>query len=245
MGEDFDPWQLRSFNCESNVGASALDPKQSTNPNYADPFGFFSPNPFSMQSSNPTGFTSDANRFMVFDRLGDETNPMYNNPFGSQFPYSYPSNAGTNVYNGNVNEEMHEEDPEEIDALLYSGSDNEQEYEEEEEEEEKTRENLDGEEEEEEEEEVATSAVLHPSHPPSKRRRVDLSLADTASSTNCNSSAKKAKRKKIQEKVGVLRRIIPSGKGKGKDTMAVLDEAIGYLKSLRLKAKGLGVGALK
>ncbi|KAJ1687227.1 hypothetical protein LUZ63_018617 [Rhynchospora breviuscula] len=46
------------------------------------------------------------------------------------------------------------------------------------------------------------------------------------------------KRKRIQETVGLLRRIIPGGKGK--DAAAILDEAISYLKSLKLKAKSLG-----
>ncbi|XP_020257491.1 transcription factor SAC51-like [Asparagus officinalis] len=257
MEKDCDHLQLRSFNCATNVGAPALA-KQSTNPvvfpTYADPYGFFHLNPALMPPSNPTGFASGQKRFMVFDRSGDRTNLIYTS-FGSQFPYPYQTNAGvkqqlpasneTNVSNGDVKEEMHE-DTDEIDALLYSDSDNEQE-----EEEESTGHspfdatgiNFDD-----REGEVASSAVLQPPPPPAKRRRasseLDSSLADTASSTNCFSNdiecIKKVKREKIHETIGVLRRILPEGKGKGKDAVSVLDEAIRYLKSLRLKAKGLG-----
>nr|QOJ43685.1 bHLH transcription factor [Dracaena cambodiana] len=255
MGKDCDPWQFRSFNFTSNVGAPALA-KQSTKsmvcPTYADPCHFFHLNSALMPPSNPTAFASGQKKFMVFDRSGDQTNLIYSS-FGSQFPYPYPSNGGpvlpasneTDVYNENenVNEEVHE-DTEEIDALLYSDSDND--YEEEEEastghspiDTAADFSDNDG-------EEVANSAVVQPLSPPAKRRRfepeLDPLLADTASSTRCGShdkdNRKKSKREKIQETVGVLRRIIPGGKGK--DAVAVLDEAIRYLKSLRLKAKGL------
>lgn len=256
MGKDCEPWQFHSFNCASNVGTPS-PAKQFTNsvvcPTYADPYGFFHLNSALMPPSNPTGFASGHKRFMVFDRSGDRTNLIYSS-FGCQFLHPYPTNAGielpasneTNMNNRNVNEEMHE-DTEEIDALLYSDSDNDYE----EEEEASTGHspvdmtvNFND-----EEEEVASSAVLQPPPPPAKRRRVepklDPSLADAASSNHCSggtssheySDRKKAKREKIQETVGVLRRIIPGGKGK--DAAAVLDEAIRYLKLLRLKARGL------
>ncbi|XP_058087946.1 transcription factor bHLH143 [Magnolia sinica] len=98
---------------------------------------------------------------------------------------------------------------------------------------------------------------------PIKRRRLegvcDRSLEDTASSgktwqheedaeSSCikgmiqggrdgPSASKRLRRERIREAVGVLRSIIPGGKGK--DATAVLDEAIRYLRSLRLKAKAL------
>ncbi|GLU16104.1 hypothetical protein SLE2022_325540 [Rubroshorea leprosula] len=54
------------------------------------------------------------------------------------------------------------------------------------------------------------------------------------------SSNKRVRKEKIRDTVSLLRSIIPDGEGK--DAIMVLDEAIGYLKSLRLKAKDLGLG---
>lgn len=94
---------------------------------------------------------------------------------------------------------------------------------------------------------------------PTKKRRLDRgcdpSLVDTASSvkaweyegdaesscmkgTDRPAGDKQMKKKRIRETVGILRSIIPGGKGK--DAAVVLDEAIRYLKSLKLKAKALG-----
>uniref|UniRef100_A0A1D1ZAV5 Transcription factor SAC51 n=1 Tax=Anthurium amnicola TaxID=1678845 RepID=A0A1D1ZAV5_9ARAE len=50
--------------------------------------------------------------------------------------------------------------------------------------------------------------------------------------------SKSLKRVRIEETLCMLRKIIPGGKGK--DDTAVLDEAIRYLRSLKVKAKGLG-----
>ena len=66
----------------------------------------------------------------------------------------------------------------------------------------------------------------------------DSSCANMESS----SSNKRLRIEKIHETVSVLRSLIPSGEGK--DAIMVLDEAIDYLKSLKLKAKTLGLNAL-
>ena len=60
--------------------------------------------------------------------------------------------------------------------------------------------------------------------------------------TDSSSSNKRMRKDKIRETVTVLRSIIPGGEGK--DAVAVLDEAINYLKSLKLKAKTLGLNTL-
>lgn len=52
-----------------------------------------------------------------------------------------------------------------------------------------------------------------------------------------SSVSKRLKKARIRETLGILRSIIPGGKGK--DAMVILDEAIQYLKSMRLKAKTL------
>ncbi|OMO50688.1 hypothetical protein CCACVL1_30321 [Corchorus capsularis] len=57
-----------------------------------------------------------------------------------------------------------------------------------------------------------------------------------------SSGNKRMRKEKIRETVSVLRSIIPGGEGK--DAIVVLDEAIDYLKSLRLKAKAFGLDTL-
>ncbi|PRQ21287.1 putative transcription factor bHLH family [Rosa chinensis] len=58
-------------------------------------------------------------------------------------------------------------------------------------------------------------------------------------SLSCN---KKMKKDKIRETVSILQDIIPGVKGK--DAMVVIDEAIHYLKSLKLKARAFGLQSL-
>ncbi|GLT93741.1 hypothetical protein SLE2022_115170 [Rubroshorea leprosula] len=64
-----------------------------------------------------------------------------------------------------------------------------------------------------------------------------ISQSNELSSLSAN---KRMRKEKIRETVCLLRSIIPNGEGK--DAIMVLDEAIGYLKSLRFKAKDLGFG---
>lgn len=56
------------------------------------------------------------------------------------------------------------------------------------------------------------------------------------------SSSKRMKREKIRETIGILQNIIPGGEGK--DAVVVLDEAIQYLNSLKVKAKAFGFDSL-
>ncbi|XP_077224306.1 transcription factor bHLH143-like [Tasmannia lanceolata] len=106
---------------------------------------------------------------------------------------------------------------------------------------------------------------------PTKRRRPDkesdMALMDTASSGNplgswnyednaevscikgnfqgesASLANKRLKRERIREAVGVLQSIIPGGKGK--NPAVVLEEAIKYLRTLKLKAKAIGITTLK
>lgn len=57
--------------------------------------------------------------------------------------------------------------------------------------------------------------------------------------TGSVSGNKRIRKDKIRETVSVLRSILPDGTGK--DAMVVLDEAIDFLKSLKLKAKAFGL----
>ncbi|WOL02771.1 hypothetical protein Cni_G11490 [Canna indica] len=204
------------------------------------------------------------NRFLGFNQSWDQTSLIFSSAHNPSMTLDLTNQSldfqGSNqtVSNGHGEEEMHE-DTEEINALLYSDSDDEY-CEEEASTGHSPTEPTAG-----TSTEVAASSVL-----PAKRKRVDVdehehepdaSLLDTASSagslsyyhaidskaksTDGESSyargeddqdRKRIKRERILETVGVLRRIIPGGKGK--DAATVLDEAICYLKSLKLKAKG-------
>ncbi|XP_015571558.1 transcription factor bHLH143 [Ricinus communis] len=71
--------------------------------------------------------------------------------------------------------------------------------------------------------------------------RCDDGLYWASSEMGSESSNKKMRKEKIRDTVNILQNIIPGGKGK--DAIVVLDEAIGYLKSLKVKAKALGLDA--
>ncbi|KAL5982358.1 hypothetical protein ACLOJK_016429 [Asimina triloba] len=111
--------------------------------------------------------------------------------------------------------------------------------------------------------EYDSKAQAASSTPPTKRKRIDDEidplLMDTATSGKTrgrgdgaefsnvkgsipSSISKRLRAKKIRETVSLLRSIIPGGKGK--DAATVLDEAIQYLKSLGLKAKAVGVATV-
>ncbi|CAL1390228.1 unnamed protein product [Linum trigynum] len=67
---------------------------------------------------------------------------------------------------------------------------------------------------------------------------------DSASSENpgCEFGNKRLRIEKIRETVNVLQNLIPGGKSR--DAVVVLDEAIHYLKSLKVKAEALGLTGL-
>ncbi|EHA8588802.1 transcription factor bHLH143 [Cocos nucifera] len=302
------PWRFGSSNCVSTLRQPDVNTNSTVFPTYFNPYGRgFSGNaaspfpgfqarkslektpaliPPSINAYGLPEFTNPQKRFLVFDHSGDQTNLIFSSS-GTLFMSPGPLNPGpdqqrskeTNVSDGHGGEEMHE-DTEEIDALLYSDSDDDH-----------------------EEEEASTghspvemTAVsaeeLGSSTVPAKRRRADVqldaSLVDTASSavavadhyhdlhedsrnkdtrddaeSSCarggekrglaeeeeletrhdsNHGNKRLKRARIQETVGVLRRIIPGGKGK--DVATILDEAIRYLMTLKLKTKALGATLL-
>ncbi|KAL0909059.1 hypothetical protein M5K25_023581 [Dendrobium thyrsiflorum] len=195
--------------------------------------------------------STPAKRFIFYDHSGDQRSLIFssvNNPFQSLNPTLPSSNASyafaSNSHASNKHEEMHE-DTEEIDALLYS--DSEFSFDSEEASTGHSPLNI-------KEEEVMVSI-------PPKRRKLDLnhhssideSLVDTASSARASNlqeipsdddadmsyvdsgsnhdESREESGKQFQTIVKALRRIIPGGDSM--DTVAVLDEAIRYLKSLK------------
>lgn len=212
---------------------------------------FYPPLNHAFGSSEQEAITQ-TKRLFIFDHSRDKTSLVFSsiaNPFEGLNPPLPASFAHDSNHHVVEEEEMHE-DTEEIDALLYSDS----EY-------------IDD-----EETSTGHSPCdmadedITSSHFPAKRRRInstelDASLIDTASSAiaplshymrqdddfdprfvpEVRTRSNHNKQERIQHAVRVLRRIIPGGKDK--DAATVLDQAIQYLKSLKLRAKSLGANS--
>ncbi|XP_074564840.1 transcription factor bHLH145-like [Curcuma longa] len=206
-------------------------------------------------------FDGSEKRYLVFDQLRDGRNFGFSSSsvpipcIDSENPgFDVQGSTEPNTSDWHGSEEIHE-NTEEIDALLYSDSDDSHVVDEAStgsspiEVVEKTV------------SEVASSVLS------AKRKRADdefdASVTDTASSQvlhfsnistdngnkeddnsasicfevidNQIEETRQLKRAKIQETVGLLRKIIPGGNAM--DAITVLDKAINYLKSLKLKAK--------
>ncbi|KAG8632849.1 transcription factor bHLH145 [Manihot esculenta] len=71
--------------------------------------------------------------------------------------------------------------------------------------------------------------------------RCEDGLNEASGEMGSEPAIKRIRKEKIRETVNILQNIIPGGKGK--DAIVVLDEAINYLKSLKVKAKALGLDA--
>ncbi|GLT50629.1 hypothetical protein SLA2020_241020 [Shorea laevis] len=178
--------------------------------------------------------------FIIFDQTDHRSQIMFNpsiahkfSAHGLNFCANYVENARDikDVYHGE--KEMSsflKEDSDDIDALLNSEEE--------------------GEEEEYNEEEVSTartcgcyehkspdSCSTHGSKP--RRTGSSSTLSSYDGDGQCDTEIKQLKMKKM---VKVLKGIVPGGDQM--DTVAVLDEAVRYLKSLKVEAQKLGVGNL-
>ncbi|KAL7596282.1 hypothetical protein Lser_V15G31010 [Lactuca serriola] len=211
-------------------------------------------------------------KFLVFDQSGDQTTLIYSSgvgpaPIRYQFPLSNNPKlqSGSNPVRINENDSKSEmrEDTEELNALLYSDDDDDD-YSEETSTGhspssmmflEQKGQNGNG-----KEEEVASSGG-----DAKKRKREDggsivNSLEDTASSGESGVgnegvgvfeeeldslllSNKKLRKDKMKETINLLQNLIPGDKN-GKSAVMVIDEAICYLRSLKEKAKDLGLDSL-
>ncbi|GLU22726.1 hypothetical protein SLE2022_387770 [Rubroshorea leprosula] len=175
--------------------------------------------------------------FIIFDQTSHGSQIMFNPAIAQKFS-SYGLNFCANyvqhsqeikdVCDGEKETSSFlQEDSDDIDALLNS------EEEEEEEEEEYN------------EEEVSTARTCgnygQKSHCSKSRKNSSSStLRSYDGDSRCNSGIKQQKMKKM---VKVLRGIVPGGDQM--DTVSVLDEAVRYLKSLKVEAQKLGVGSSK
>ncbi|PWA84964.1 Myc-type, basic helix-loop-helix (bHLH) domain-containing protein [Artemisia annua] len=199
-------------------------------------------------------------KFLVFDQSGDQTTLIYSSGVGTaparyEYPSlnnnpkpqygSYPVHVDETIKEDNGNDSSSEmrEDTEELNALLFG---------------EQKRENVIG-----EEEEVASSGG------PTKKRKFEdegnivNALEDTASSgksgiycsgndgngvfeeefSSFSCGNKRPRIEKMKETINLIQNLIPGDKN-GKNAIMVIDEAIEYLRNLKVKAKALGLDSL-
>ncbi|KAI9097743.1 hypothetical protein K1719_025514 [Acacia pycnantha] len=235
-------------------------------------------------------------QFLVIDQTADQTTFIYSPRLGSwnskhhgpnnlnvnELPFkrdvndligsSFPAKVDENQER-DVESEMHE-DTEEINALLYSDSDDSSAADEDEDEVTSTGHSPSTMTIHDDSGEIfraATEEVGTSTGKSKKRKLSDCAYDDTASSLNlkgpnehegedgaasrcsCGKSQgsgemvslsgnKKMRKEKVREVLSFLQTIVPCGKDK--DPIVVLDEAIRCLKSLKLKARALGLDAL-
>ncbi|CAI9266425.1 unnamed protein product [Lactuca saligna] len=238
--------------------------------NMLSPYG--NPPEFAIPAGKPEQLPEPVQKkFLVFDQSNDRTTLIYSS---IPIPYHLPEPQFTfEMKNEDSVMEKHKdtrssdsfhEDTEELKALLYSDDDGIDDSEDEDEQSTGhspvmgfgSHEWL---------EEVASSIDCR------KRRKLDsgeydaVSLEDTASSgVNCSGEAelsscgnnggngaadaesggKRLRKEKVRETISVLQNLIPGGGRNGKDAMVILDEAINYLRILKVKAKALGLDSL-
>ncbi|KAK6152477.1 hypothetical protein DH2020_015112 [Rehmannia glutinosa] len=257
-----------------NVPLFASEPNNSQNWLYRMPHfhkAFPPAFDFGQQKSPITGPTPAPKRFLVFDQSGDRTTLMYSSgiqtpvQFGARFvpnpPATYnlskeelsvssnplrPSINAENTENNSrdVTEDEMREDTEELNALLCS--DNDTDFSEDDEE---------------------TSTGHSPSTMtdngvqdfveeigeevdsfagPTKRQKISdggyTKVPSSHRKEGFESCCKRSRKEKIHETLSVLQSVIPNVDGK--DAVVVIDEAIQYLRSLKVKVKALGLDAL-
>ncbi|KAI3670357.1 hypothetical protein L1987_87948 [Smallanthus sonchifolius] len=195
--------------------------------------------------------------------------PSSNNPKPQFGAHTVDIKEFINENDGNNSKDEMREDTEELNALLYSDDDDDDDDDNDDEKstghspssvtrfcEHKLKREIESG----EEEEVASSGG-----PTKRRKREDEgnivnALEDTASSgksgINCSgnvvfdeetdsfsSGSKRMRKEKIKETINLLQNLIPGDKN-GKNAIMVIDEAINYLRSLKVKAKALGLDSL-
>ncbi|KAM7500653.1 hypothetical protein LguiA_025067 [Lonicera macranthoides] len=177
--------------------------------------------------------------FIIFDQTDNRSQIMFHPAAAPKFCYPGLSIGAPflqdNAKRNGANEEREissslKEDSHDIDALL----------------------SLEEEEEEEEDEEEVSTARTYgnygsdspdsgPTRGPKHRKRT--SSSSSPKSTGSGSSVSERKRMKMRKMVKTLRGIVPGGDRM--NTVAVLDEAVRYLKSLKVEVQKLGVGNIK
>lgn len=180
----------------------------------------------SSSSMEPATAEKDARRkFLIFDQSGDQTRLVYGSSANLVKPSATSHNPTPVLRDERV--EMHEEDSDELDALLYS-SDSDSDS---------------------SDDEVTSTGHSPEVDGPAKRRKLSegryvATMEDDAESSvgNTDGGRKRWRKEKIRETLSVLQKIVPGGKGKC--AMGVIDETIRYLKSLKVEAESLRLDCL-
>lgn len=176
--------------------------------------------------------------FIIFDQTDQQSRIMFHPAMTYKF-----NNPGFNVHDTctqdygkkKVNQMEREssspfkEDSNDIDALLSLELDDLEDFDEEEVSTARTDENYE-----------SISDTCSSYYPKSSKKRLSSSSLQKSSGTRgyCNNERKHREMEKMVRK---LRRIVPGG-GNQMDTVAVLDEAVKYLKSLKVEVEKFGVG---
>ncbi|CAA0829808.1 Transcription factor bHLH145 [Striga hermonthica] len=189
--------------------------------------------------------TPPQKRFLVFDRSGEKTTLFYTRPSSWVPPNNLKTYQENNTVDNNIprgltkEDESSRENSEELDALLYSSDDDYS-------------------------DDDVTSTGHSPSaltdevpHDPpaeektgesflgptaAKRRRTGPVLLEEDEAESCSGPRKRSRREKVQIALGALRSVVPGARGK--NGISVIDEAIEYLRSLKVEMKALGLDAL-
>lgn len=182
----------------------------------ASPAGMRNEYPSSSRGVELQPWETCPKNYVIFDRTDNRSRIMYHPSMAHNF-------GSPNPHVGNYgNEQLSyiKEETEDINALLSSG----------------------GEEEDVDDDVVSTGRT--PSNwrgisPDSSCARSGKQKSSSAYQSSNTASCSERKREKTKKMVKALRGIIPGGKKM--DTPAVLDEAVRYLKSLKMEAKKLGM----
>ncbi|KAL3623093.1 hypothetical protein CASFOL_031909 [Castilleja foliolosa] len=221
------------------------------------------------QPKTPTmGPTSLQKRFLVFDQSGDKTTLVYNTSGAYTPPVQFIAsrapnpltpynstkdefrvcgntlNPSTNDKNKEDNPREDEEDSDELDALLCSDSDFSEDDDDEETSTGHSPSTMTDNGMRDSTEEIGEEVDSFFAGPAKRHRILDRPAleGDDALSVCCdvdNWCSKRMRIEKIHETLSALRSVIPNAEGK--DAIVVIDEAIRYLRSLRVEAKALGL----
>ncbi|XP_058731289.1 transcription factor bHLH144 [Vicia villosa] len=179
--------------------------------------------------------------FIVFDQT-DQQNRVLFNP-ATTYKFNSPGfNFNTHAYTQDFEKDKinqmerelsssFEEDSKDIDALMSLDSDELEDYDEEEVSTARTH-----------EKDESTTDTCSSYYTKSRKKRLLSSSVQNSSRTKgyCSSSEKK-QHQEMKRMVKILKNIVPGG-GNQMDTVTVLDEAVKYLKSLKVEVEQFGVG---
>lgn len=179
--------------------------------------------------------------FIIFDQTDQRSQVMFHPAIAHKFSATGVNIRATYVEdNFEVKEADHiereissplKEDSDDIDALLSLEEDEQEEYDDEVVSTARTDEDY---------QTASPDSFSNYGSKPKKNRLSSFTQMSSGSGDSCNSERKQKKMKKM---VRALRGIVPGGDQM--NTVAVLDEAVRYLKSLKVEVQKLGVGDLK